>query len=343
MHADHRPQPVHPQILNLHSMPEWSKLHMWFRFPGSVSATEAVLRLGNSPTSKIFVSTYMHMTLTGLVSQIDKEPRPCFRIHTSLVNTLLKTLLLRSSKPAGLFVQRGDTGIVHQEMRLRDCGGAYMALCCTLLAVLERLNRGPRGTGSTSGSNNSRGNSNGGSSSSTSGSSEGSGSTSQLLTQESGLQQLKAVLVLGLVRITNLQLRLTEQERPGSARGCDAAGEFLRELTQQDPGMASVATGLLLQPSQAGKWRTEAAAAKLEARYWEGYAGTHLSGRVSPGCCHFGCTNLAGVSDASLPTQLCGGCRRVRYCSAACQREAWAAGGHGMVCGVAPGWTLPVS
>lgn len=66
---------------------------------------------------------------------------------------------------------------------------------------------------------------------------------------------------------------------------------------------------------------------------WAGFARTYLHGRVSPGCCHLGCTNLSGVSEAALPTQLCGGCRRVRYCSVVCQKEAWVEGGHQLVCG----------
>lgn len=55
-------------------------------------------------------------------------------------------------------------------------------------------------------------------------------------------------------------------------------------------------------------------------------------GRLLPGCCHLGCVNLAGVSEAALPTLLCSGCRGARYCSVECQRAAWLEGGHGMVC-----------
>lgn len=69
------------------------------------------------------------------------------------------------------------------------------------------------------------------------------------------------------------------------------------------------------------------------ATQWDAFARSYLNGRLSPGCCHLGCTNLAGISEAALPTQLCGGCKQVRYCSTKCQREAWVGGGHRQVCG----------
>lgn len=65
---------------------------------------------------------------------------------------------------------------------------------------------------------------------------------------------------------------------------------------------------------------------------WERFALLHLPGRTLPNCSHWGCMNLTGSSDAALPTQLCSGCRRVRYCSAWCQRAAWVEGGHSMTC-----------
>ncbi|MEW5304947.1 MAG: hypothetical protein WDW36_007520 [Sanguina aurantia] len=53
---------------------------------------------------------------------------------------------------------------------------------------------------------------------------------------------------------------------------------------------------------------------------------------TQPGCHNATCSNLAGVSEAALPTLLCGGCRRVRYCGVECQRAAWGKGRHGSVC-----------
>lgn len=59
----------------------------------------------------------------------------------------------------------------------------------------------------------------------------------------------------------------------------------------------------------------------------------HFHGRLFPGCCHQGCCNLTGASEAALPTLLCGGCRMTRYCSVECQKEAWLHGGHRFLCG----------
>lgn len=65
---------------------------------------------------------------------------------------------------------------------------------------------------------------------------------------------------------------------------------------------------------------------------WERYAVEHFQGRLLPGCCHQGCTNLAGTSEAALKTLLCSGCRKARYCCLECQKAAWLEGGHSTVC-----------
>lgn len=70
-----------------------------------------------------------------------------------------------------------------------------------------------------------------------------------------------------------------------------------------------------------------------QAGMWERFAAAWPGGRLLPGCSYLGCTNLQGVSEAALPTRLCSGCRRVRYCSDVCQRAAWSKGGHMLVCG----------
>lgn len=54
--------------------------------------------------------------------------------------------------------------------------------------------------------------------------------------------------------------------------------------------------------------------------------------RLLLGCASLGCTNLHGLLDSHLPTLLCGGCGKVRYCSVDCQMRDWAKGGHGRVC-----------
>lgn len=55
--------------------------------------------------------------------------------------------------------------------------------------------------------------------------------------------------------------------------------------------------------------------------------------RLLHGCGSLQCVNLTGTLDSLLPTLLCMGCRRSRYCSKECQRLDWVEGGHGRVCG----------
>eukprot|EP00887_Chlorella_sp_A99_P006941 scaffold2.g6941.t1 len=49
-------------------------------------------------------------------------------------------------------------------------------------------------------------------------------------------------------------------------------------------------------------------------------------------CANLACTSLAGRSEAECKGRLCGGCRAVRFCSEACSKEAWRAGGHKAAC-----------
>jgi hypothetical protein len=50
------------------------------------------------------------------------------------------------------------------------------------------------------------------------------------------------------------------------------------------------------------------------------------------GCCNLGCTNLEGMRERELDYKRCGACGAARYCSAACQKAAWA--GHKVACGL---------
>lgn len=89
-----------------------------------------------------------------------------------------------------------------------------------------------------------------------------------------------------------------------------------------------------LAEQQAGEW---------EARLMEhGLAATQPSEREEEGellraqalsmrsCAFLGCTNLAGPSEAALPSKRCGACGATHYCSPAHQKLAW--GGHKAVC-----------
>jgi hypothetical protein len=50
-----------------------------------------------------------------------------------------------------------------------------------------------------------------------------------------------------------------------------------------------------------------------------------------PGCSNPRCCCMEGINEAAMKTQVCAGCRGVRYCSAACQKAHWKAG-HKEVC-----------
>lgn len=99
----------------------------------------------------------------------------------------------------------------------------------------------------------------------------------------------------------------------------------LERLTE--PGLkATVAAILKSKPRDTATGRMIVGAA------WDKYAIARFNGRLLPGCCYLECANMQRASEASLPTLLCGGCRRVRYCSLQCQRAAWVQGGHRGVC-----------
>lgn len=66
---------------------------------------------------------------------------------------------------------------------------------------------------------------------------------------------------------------------------------------------------------------------------WELFSLSNQTCPVQPGCSRWGCRTLIGWGEAALKTQLCGGCRRARYCSEECQRAAWVGEGHREVCG----------
>lgn len=53
-------------------------------------------------------------------------------------------------------------------------------------------------------------------------------------------------------------------------------------------------------------WNLSAAALSIGDEHakvaltWEEYAREHFHGRLLPGCCNMGCTNLSGLSEAAL-------------------------------------------
>lgn len=49
-------------------------------------------------------------------------------------------------------------------------------------------------------------------------------------------------------------------------------------------------------------------------------------------CGNFACANKYGCSESALPSLLCSGCRKVRYCSMQCQQNSWINCGHKEKC-----------
>lgn len=144
------------------------------------------------------------------------------------------------------------------------------------------------------------------------------------------MHQMHAILVLTLIQsclwLQKFALTFTGD---GTAIhewafvACDALD------TTPDPHLLIMAKSILSDPTPAmPEAPTEVCLA------WERYAVLHFPGKLLPGCCHLGCTNLDSASEACLGTLLCGGCRKARYCSRECQRAAWREGRHMAVCGL---------
>lgn len=142
------------------------------------------------------------------------------------------------------------------------------------------------------------------------------------------IRQLQFVLLVSLMQMCHHQLYINHV-------GCQPIQlpqprwlkALLRNLGSLTNGLSDVVR-CLLPTTTFSSLATE----PMSDSVWEEYALNHFHKRLMPGCCHLRCTNLSGVSEARLKTQLCSGCRRARYCSMECQRAAWLEGGHSTVC-----------
>lgn len=145
------------------------------------------------------------------------------------------------------------------------------------------------------------------------------------------MHKLQAVTTCTLVQLC---LWTKHSEGAGSDSDSDSERDTLAEVIEASKDLKNMAlrstiTQLLSETLPDGASRTQPEVDSV----WERYAVTHLQGRLLPSCCNLACTNLGGVCEAAMKTQLCSGCRRARYCSVGCQRAAWLEGGHSLVCG----------
>lgn len=137
------------------------------------------------------------------------------------------------------------------------------------------------------------------------------------------VHQLQATLCLSLVQVFRWRVVPTASYY-NDVRWLPAAVQTFQKLPTQD------LTDLMIS---AVRTVFPALTHKEINTLWERYAVAHLHGRLTLGCCHLGCTNLTGASEAVLPTLTCSRCKLARYCSVECQRAAWKEGGHSTVCG----------
>lgn len=327
--------------LHLQSGPAWTTIPAWQRLPGSVAMLEMALRQKDARHIPHILNLVISAALASMVSGMHHQAQTSSSCaaRISLIATVHKVLQLHSSS-------RDDTPILgytpHKdelEMELCETQEILRAALKGILASTKRGKQLVAAVTSTSGSSISC-HQHGPHSSSKAGTSNSPILMDALDHQQ---QQLRAVLAMVLVWVCNLRLWAMNAKHTmvdwGSERALhmgwnrDTLGlSWDTEVGLHDAELAAVVRQLLL-PLQPAEWSTRLAAFKHEARAWDGYAIGNFHGRLLPGCSFLGCTNLSGCSEASLVTLVCGGCRRMRYCSVGCQRAAWAIGGHSVVCG----------
>lgn len=144
-------------------------------------------------------------------------------------------------------------------------------------------------------------------------------------------QQLSSILLCVYVQERNKDVWALSKAGLRSPHNVEHA-KRLSDVALQHVGLQEGVLENIMLHTQPCTSREKSHHDRTVAVAWEQHAVRHLHGRLLPGCCSFMCTQLSGVSESSLHTQLCSGCRKARYCSIKCQREAWCAGGHALVC-----------
>lgn len=344
--------------------PAWRRISAWQRLPGCTLMLEMLLRRQGCCGGTLDVNSDLHTSLTILAEQLQHRPTlSSCRAQINLVVTVHKLLLSCVTPLAphaaceteeSCFTSQ-DVMSVHVLLRIaltslqapqnlkqrRDSCMSGSSRARADAAPSPALPAGTKkgcGTGS-SGSSSCRKSSD--SKSSHTPSNAGTLPVSSHSVESVGdlIHQLRAVVMMMLVWLSNVRLRREgEHTRVGNAiielghRSEPQWLAWMHDIRVHDTELADVALALTL-PLQPGGWKSTVESFKQEAAVWDGYAVKHFHWRLLPSCSYLGCTNMSGISEGTLASRLCSGCRRTRYCSTECQTAAWSIGGHGSVCG----------
>ncbi|MEW5300316.1 MAG: hypothetical protein WDW36_003254 [Sanguina aurantia] len=325
--------------------PPLSSLDRWLEQPGTAVMLEAVLRHMGSSEVAVSCLRYEALTLIMHGSCMMERLQGCMtdpdggvRVGTagaitSLHVTLVKLLMLECRE--GRIVGGGEGRGFLAQMMLQTNVFTFSSSMRSVWVGLTGVEINARGkVVRYIYDSSSRGGSHG------TGSSSGSGSSSSKFhsnDSRDGSLGVLSWLRLQLILVRSWVLVMSASRDDPDVQSSQELALALRGLCEQHGSgrvleTAFDACGLdLIENSKDRSDVPESRGPASHAR-WERFAFRHLRGRVLPGCSHWGCANISGFSEAALPTQLCGGCGRARYCSAECQRAAWVEGGHKEVC-----------
>lgn len=348
--------------IRTHSAPSYLVLRQWLLLPGSASTVEALLRcehgqacLSSARLASFLAATrFMQAVLATAALESTYLPSAMLTACTSLSATMRKLLCVQTS-PQDLKLGSTDSSYHHFNL----CGKEMAAL----LETLALVEVGPVGcTPSfsltlTSGTSvpmlekfavpTSDGSNRGGSKDSLQHSEEVSTCLPTVNTITGKPPAVKPFLTspfrlhkAGVLRLQT-SLFVTRARSYGCWKHITALGvikavdvvENQQLLEAERAQLADYLSQLIPSPQVAEG--VVPIVDGLDSKFysmWGAFSLEHFEGRLLPGCCYLSCTNLSGVSEASLLTQLCSGCRRARYCSIECQRGAWLHEGHGRVC-----------
>ncbi|MEW5317566.1 MAG: hypothetical protein WDW38_008852 [Sanguina aurantia] len=133
------------------------------------------------------------------------------------------------------------------------------------------------------------------------------------------LQRTCTTLLLALLQACALQARAEFQQSPRAIQQPQWYTNMRARLGKLSGDLGPLSQAMMQAPEVWGAASRET----ISASTYESFTTPSFRIAFLPGCCHLGCSNFEGPSEAALKTLLCSGCRRARYCSGGCQRAAW--------------------